>query len=193
VYDGETGPADKPGLSPNNNFRLFSRASNSYRQQSMHQPLVVSGVNEQAPVVGSSAVDIAEPPELVWAVLTDLERWPSWNPDVKAVSIDGPVAEGSQFRWKTGPGTITSTIRRLEPPRLIAWTGRTLGIKAIHFWWLEPRDAATFVRTEESYDGLVARFVRGPLRKTLDNALESGLRHLKAEAERRARREAERT
>jgi hypothetical protein len=172
---------------------LFSRASNSYRQQSMHQPLVVSGVNEQAPVVGSSAVDIAAPPELVWAALSDLERWPTWNLDVIAVSIDGPVAEGSEFRWKAGPGTITATIRRLEPPRLIAWTGRTLGIKAIHFWWLEPRDAAAFVRTEESYDGLVARFVRGPLRKTLDNVLESGLRHLTAEAERRARREAERT
>ncbi|MGH2932800.1 MAG: SRPBCC family protein, partial [Gaiellaceae bacterium] len=50
---------------------------------------------------------------------------------------------------------------------------------------LEPRDGKTSVRTEESYEGLIARLFRGPLQKTLDEALEEGLRHLKAEAERR--------
>ena len=89
------------------------------------------------------------------------------------------------FRWKAGPGTITSTIQRAEPPRLIAWTGRTLGISAIHFYRLEPRDGRTFVRTEESYDGLVARLLRGSLQKTLDTALAEGLGYLKNEAERR--------
>ena len=38
---------------------------------------------------------------------------------------------------------------------------------------------------EESFDGLVARLFRRSLRKTLDATLESGLRHLKIEAERR--------
>jgi Polyketide cyclase / dehydrase and lipid transport len=81
------------------------------------------------------------------------ERWPSWNRDVKSMTMQGPVAPGSVFRWKAGPGTIESTIQRVEQPRLIAWTGKTLGIKAIHFWHLEPRDGKTFVRTEESYEG----------------------------------------
>jgi hypothetical protein len=40
-----------------------------------------------------------------------------------------------------GSETITSTIERVEPPRLFAWTGRTLGIKAIHVWW--PASVAT--------------------------------------------------
>jgi hypothetical protein len=58
---------------------------------------------------------------------------------------------------------------------------------------LEPRDGTTFVRTAESYDGLVARLVRRQLEKVLDSALESGLRSLKAEVERRtARTSAER-
>ena len=84
-----------------------------------------------------------------------------------------------------GPGTITSTIRNVEAPRLIAWTGKTLSINAIHEYRLEPRDGQTSVRTEESYEGLIARLFRGPLQKTLDEAPEEGLRHLKAEAERR--------
>lgn len=147
---------------------------------------VLTGINEQAPVVGSNEIEIAAAPDVVWLVVTAFERWPSWNPDVKSMSMHGPVAEGTVFRWKAGPGTITSTIRRVEPPRLIAWTGKTLGIDAIHFWYLEARNGNTFVRTEESYDGLVARLLRRSLRKTLDGALADGLRYLKAEAERRA-------
>jgi hypothetical protein len=41
--------------------------------------------------------------------------------------------------------------------------------------------------TEESYEGLVARVLRGSLQKTLDKALEQGLAHLKREVERRDR------
>jgi hypothetical protein len=62
----------------------------------------------------------------------------------------------------------------------------TLGIRAIHFWWLEPRDGGTFVRTEESYEGLVARLLRRSLQRALDGARENGLRSLKREVERRA-------
>jgi uncharacterized protein YndB with AHSA1/START domain len=143
------------------------------------------GIDEQAPVVGSSEIEIAAPPEVVWAVLTDFERWPSWNRDVKSMSIQGSVTPGSVFKWKAGPGTITSTIQRVEPPSLIAWTGKTLGIDAIHFWHLEPRDGRTFVRTRESYSGFVARLFGRPLQKTLDRALADGLAYLKAEAEAR--------
>jgi hypothetical protein len=146
------------------------------------------GVNEQAPVVGSGEIEIAANPEAVWEVLTAFEDWPSWNPEVKSMSLQGAVAPGSTFRWKAGPGTITSRIERVEPPRLIAWTGKTLGIRAIHFYWLEPRGGTTLVRTKESYDGLVASLFRSPLRKTLDRALADGLRALKAETERRGRR-----
>lgn len=143
-------------------------------------------VNTNAPIVEGSEIEIDARPETVWDVLTDLEGWPSWNPDVKSMSSGSAIAEGSEFRWKAGPGTIVSTIRRVDRPRLIGWTGRTLGIDALHVYRLEPRDGKTFVSTEESYDGMLARVFRGPLRKTLKSALDSGLRHLKAEAERRS-------
>lgn len=61
-----------------------------------------------------------------------------------------------------------------------------MGIKAIHVYTLEPnQDGGTVVRTEESFDGLVAKVLRRPLQKTLDTALQEGLEHLKREAERR--------
>jgi hypothetical protein len=129
-------------------------------------------------------LDIHAASNVVWEVLTDFPRWPQWNPDVKSMSGPAAVSAGSEFRWRAGPATITSTILRVEPPRLIGWKGKTLGIDAIHFWWLEPRDGGTFVRTAESYDGLVGRLFRRRLQRALDDALANGLRYLKAEAER---------
>jgi uncharacterized protein YndB with AHSA1/START domain len=144
-----------------------------------------SGINPVAPVVGAEETEIAAGRELVWDVLTGIERWPSWNPDVKSVSMDGGLSEGSVFRWKSGSATITSTLEHVQAPRRVAWSGKAFGLSAIHVYALEARDGTTIVRTEESYDGLVARLFRGRLQKTLDHALESGLRHLKVEAERR--------
>jgi hypothetical protein len=143
-------------------------------------------VDERAPVLGSAETQVAASPEVVWDILAGFETWPSWNPDVKSVQVDGPVAEGTTFRWKAKPGTIRSRIERLDRPNLIGWTGRTLGIDAVHVWRLEPREGGTFVRTEESFSGLLPRLMRGRIQRTLDAALETGVRQLKAEAERRS-------
>jgi uncharacterized protein YndB with AHSA1/START domain len=144
-----------------------------------------NGINRAAPVVATRETEIAAAPELVWDVLSGIAEWPSWNPDVRSVSMYGAVSEGSEFRWKAGPGTITSTLESVEPNRRMAWSGKSLGLKALHVYVLESRNGTTLVRTAESYDGLVAYVFRTRLQKTLEGALESGLRHLKAEAERR--------
>jgi uncharacterized protein YndB with AHSA1/START domain len=144
------------------------------------------GIDERAPVKVGTEIEIAAPVETVWDVLAAIDRWPDWNPGVKSVSLDGSVAEGTQFRWKAGPGTITSVLLAVDEPRFIAWSGRTLGIDARHFYEFAPRETGTLVRTAESYGGLVSRIFRGPLTKTLTTALDEGLRCLKVEAERRA-------
>ena len=145
---------------------------------------------ERSPVVASGDIEIAAAPEAVWDVLTHFDRWSDWNPDVRWVSMSGPATVGSTFRWRAGPGTITSTVQRFEPPRRITWTGKTLGIRALNSWHLEPREDKTIVREEESFYGLVARLLRTPLRKSLDRSLHNGLWYLKAEAERRTTRTA---
>jgi uncharacterized protein YndB with AHSA1/START domain len=144
-----------------------------------------NGINRAAPIVAARETEIAAVRELVWEVLTGIGEWPSWNPDVKSVSMQDSVSQGSQFRWQAGPGRITSTLEHVEPPRRVAWSGKAFGLKAMHLYVLESRNGTTLVRTEESYDGLVAHVFRARLQKTLEGALESGLRHLKIEAERR--------
>lgn len=140
--------------------------------------------NRQAPVFGASEIEIAADPDAVWDVLTDFQGWPAWNPDVKSMSIDGEVAPGTKFEWKSGPASITSTIERAERPRLIAWTGKTFGTSAVHVYRLSAQDGSTVVYTEESFDGWLARLLRGRMKKTLQHALDSGLQRLKARAER---------
>jgi hypothetical protein len=143
-------------------------------------------IKTNAPAVARGEIEVAAAPEIVWGVLTDIAAWPAWNPDVRSASLEGPLAPGTQFRWKAGPGTIVSTLERVESPNLIAWTGRTMGIDAVHVHRLEPRGDATLVRSEESWDGLLVRLLRRPLTRSLQRAIDSGLEHLKAEVGRRA-------
>ncbi|MGD0165987.1 MAG: SRPBCC family protein [Gaiellaceae bacterium] len=144
-------------------------------------------IEEQAPVVAAAEIEIDASPAAVWEILADFERWPSWNPDVSAVSLEGELAEGTEFHWRAGPGTIRSVLRYVEPPHVLAWTGRTLALDAVHVWRLENEHGATLVRTEESWSGIPARMFRRPLRRMLARSLETGLDHLKLAVEGRER------
>lgn len=143
-------------------------------------------IDRHAPAVAGSEIAVAASPDVVWGILTDVASWPSWSPAVKSASIEGPVAPGTRFRWKVGLGTILSTLETVEPPHRLVWTGKTAGIRAIHVHTLEQKEGTTVVRSEESWDGLLVRLLRRPLAKSLEKSLDSGLRALKVEAERRA-------
>jgi hypothetical protein len=143
-------------------------------------------INAKAPVKAAAEIEVHAGAETVWDVLTDIRRWPEWNPDVKSVSLEGDLAEGTVFRWRSGPGNIVSTIESIKKGTQIAWSGRTMGIRAAHVWRLEELGAdRTLVTTEESWEGAVASLLRWPARRMLQNSFEKGLARLKAEAERR--------
>ncbi len=114
-------------------------------------------INEKAPVVGRSEIEIAATPEIAWNVLTTIGRWPDWNPAVKSVPFEEGIEEGSEFRWKAGPGTIWSEIQDVDPLRRIVWTGSSFGVKAIHVHTFEPS-----ARRDAGQDGGVVRRTRRP-------------------------------
>ena len=143
-------------------------------------------VNQSAPAIVAGEIEIRAEPEVVWDVLADIDNWPSWNPDVKEARLMGGLRESSVFVWKAGPGTITSTLEKVDRPREIGWRGKTMGISAVHVYKLEPHAEGTKVHTEESFDGLIVRLLKGPMRKSLQKGIDGGLAHLKAEAERRS-------
>jgi uncharacterized protein YndB with AHSA1/START domain len=140
-----------------------------------------------APVQEASEIDVDAPAETVWDTLTDLESWPGWMDGTKSVTTHGSFTVGTAFEWKNGPGTIKSEVLAADRPGQVAWSGHTMGIRAIHVWNIEARGpGTTHVHTAESWSGLAPRALRGPLGKALRRALDGGVQSLKAEAERRA-------
>lgn len=143
-------------------------------------------INSDAPATAEGEIQIAALPETVWEVISAIEAWPSWNPDVKSIALEGPLAPGSVFRWKSGPASLTSRLEVVDAPRELAWTGTTMGIRAVHVFRFEPKDQGTLARSGESWEGLLANLLKGYSRRTLDRGIRSMLGLLKTEAERRA-------
>ncbi|MGD8628558.1 MAG: SRPBCC family protein [bacterium] len=144
-------------------------------------------INRQAPVQGAAEASIDAPPQVVWSTLADIESWTEWNSDVSRASLQGPPAAGTRFSWKAGGMPIESKLLDVAPPALLAWSGSTMGTRAIHVSRFTARDGGTWAVTEESFEGFLAWLLRGPLRRMLAGSLERGLNALKSESERRMR------
>jgi hypothetical protein len=141
-------------------------------------------INSNAPAIASAETLIHAPLDTVWSIQSNISDWGRWNPEVAYVDLRGPLIPGTEFRWKAGGVTITSILREIEPKRRLAWTGKTLGINAMHIWSFEKRGDNVLVRTEESFDGLLVRIFARSMQKMLASSLDKGLAMLKAECER---------
>lgn len=141
-------------------------------------------VNENAPVIARGELEINADPDTIWDLLADVKNWPLWNPDIKNASLEGEVVEGSKFKWKAQSVSITSVFQEVDRPRLMGWTGKTMGIKAVHVWKLEATNGKTLARTEESWEGPLTHVMRGRTQEMLQKSIDSGLQYLREEAER---------
>lgn len=140
-------------------------------------------LDTHAAVTQKGTVTISAPIEKVWKLMSDIEKWPEWNKDVTGARLNGELRPETTFTWQAGPGTITSRLEAVEENRLIAWSGKTIGIKAVHIWRLDSNGSETIVTTEESWDGILARLLKGYSKRTLSKAIVDGLQLLKRAAE----------
>jgi len=131
----------------------------------------------------SKSVMILASPEAVWQVHTDIDAWSQWHRSITTARIQGPLAVGSSFQWKSGGLAIASTVLALDPPRRISWSGRSLGTNAVHTWTLQAKDGATLVTTEESMAGWLVSLLRLFSPGFLDKSLDGWLYDLKVKAE----------
>ena len=78
----------------------------------------------------SRKVTINAPAERVWAVLTNLERYPDWNPftfQVLGTLETGRPVELHVRMGKRGDTVSTETVQAIEPGRMLSW-GMTMGM-----------------------------------------------------------------
>jgi uncharacterized membrane protein len=81
-----------------------------------------------------TAVEVVAPPDKVWAVMTDVERWPEWTTSVERAERldDGPLRVGSRARLKQPRfPPIVWTVTDLEPGWSFAWTAKNVGITSV--------------------------------------------------------------
>lgn len=115
-----------------------------------------------------TTVDIDAAPNDVWAVLTDVERWPTWTPTMQEVTrLDRRAfAVGSRARVRQPRlATAVYVVTRLDEGRGFTWVSRAPGITTEGDHVLEPRGAKTRVTLSIRFagflSGLVGRMFRG--------------------------------
>jgi uncharacterized protein YndB with AHSA1/START domain len=151
----------------------MSNSTNSAERLAGH------AIAADAAIVARASIVIHATPERVWAVLTTISSWPSWNAAIPKAHVHGAVVPSSSFVWRTGGATIRSTLHTVEPTRAFGWTGRTFGLSAIHNWTITPIEEGVRVDVAESMDGLWARWFRNAFQKDLDKGMQHWLQALK--------------
>ena len=109
-----------------------------------------------------SDVLIQAPPSALWAILTDLPAWPSWNTTV--VSTEGQVTLGARVSVTVtaNPGrSFPVTVAELDEPRRMVWRGGLpLGLfTGTRTYTLTVEGDATRFAMEETYSGPLARAI----------------------------------
>ena len=111
----------------------------------------------------SATIEIAAPPEQVWAVLTDLASYPEWNPVFREAS--GQLTPGNRVRiTSTQPEsghTMTVKVKVLtaEPTTELRWVSSVLGLMTSeHSFILSPTSGGTQLVQTHDYRGLFTRF-----------------------------------
>jgi uncharacterized protein YndB with AHSA1/START domain len=104
-------------------------------------------IDQNAPVISRDEILIDSPLSTVWGLHTDISSWSEWLPDIDSSTMEGPLEVGTVFHWQTFGLSIESTIREIEPPRRIVWSGPAQGITAIHLWTMTPSENGVRVHT----------------------------------------------
>ncbi|MFJ7913033.1 SRPBCC family protein [Kitasatospora sp. NPDC096204] len=143
-------------------------------------------IDENAPVIVRLSIEIDAPLETVWSLHTTIDDWPVWNTDVDQARLEGPLAEGASFTWRTHGLDITSTVHELVPGARIAWGGPANGIEGIHVWTFEQTGDRVTVHTEESWSGAPVDAAADQLGRALRTSLEDWLTCLKNRSEKRS-------
>lgn len=123
-------------------------------------------------------VEIQAPPDRVWRVMSDFERWPEWTPTVTSIErLDrGPVAAGSRLRIrqpKLPPALWRLT--EFEPGKGFTWVTGSPGIRVTARHWVEASGTGSRATLSLQFSGLL-----GPLVARLTRGLNEGYLALEA-------------
>ena len=120
------------------------------------------------------AVDISAPPDRVWEVMTDVEKWPEWTESVHDVKrLDKrPFGIGSRARIKQ-PKFLPAVweVTEFDPGRSFTWVTRSPGMVASGRHRVEPTAHGSRATLSVAYSGLLGGLVAKVLAGITDRYL----------------------
>lgn len=90
------------------------------------------------------AVEISAPPERVWPVIRDVERWHEWTASIARITRldEGPLRLWSRARVEQPKlPTNTFVVTAFEENRGFTWETTSAGLRGAGHHWIEPLDA----------------------------------------------------
>jgi len=106
----------------------------------------------------SVSVQVDAPPERVWAVMSDIERWHEWTPTVTSIRRinAGPFRIGARARIQQPrlPSADWS-VTLLDEGRCFDWESRAPGVRVLARHCLEACAGGTRVTLSIQYSGLL--------------------------------------
>jgi uncharacterized membrane protein len=124
-----------------------------------------------------TSIDIKAPRERVWAVLSDVERWPEWTASMTRVELldQGPLAVGSRARVKQPRlPSIVWTVTELAPGGSFTWEARSPGALSVARHDIVPdaadQGSSVTLAVEQTgiLGGLVGVLLKGLTRRYVD-------------------------
>ena len=141
-------------------------------------------INESAVLKTTKEMEIHAPVEKVWSIQANIDSWHEWQPDISEAKLDSSLEPGATFVWKSGGFKLTSTIGEVSENNSIGWYGKGLGASAVHIWeFVQMENGSTLVRTKESMDGWLVKFLKRTMDKKLNESLDTWLNSLKKVSE----------
>jgi uncharacterized protein len=124
----------------------------------------------RSPIEVRNEIVVRAPAERVWALLTDVERWPSWYRACRWVRLEststpasaGSAARPTSFRWKAHPVVLRSTVVAAVRPSSFTFVADARGLHAERTFTLRPAPdgLSTVVISDETQVGPVPWIAR---------------------------------
>jgi len=141
-------------------------------------------IHTDAPVKTKKSIIINARPEKVWALMSQVNEWATWQSDIKNPKLESTFAAGNSFTWESGGLHIRSTLHRTIPSKKIGWSGPAFGSFAIHNWtFIRLPNGATRVEVEESMEGWLVKLLAHKFQTGLETSLDKWMLALKVTAE----------
>jgi hypothetical protein len=136
----------------------------------------------------SESIFIDASADTVFAIYADVARWPDWDPDTRAASIEGPFASGVRGHLVPGKGfPVPMLLDSVEPGRGFTVVSRVLWSTMSFGHRLRLEGTGVLVTHGLAFKGPFAWFLRRLVGPRVRHGLPRTMRRLKSHAEERQR------